>query len=231
MSGPGPLIASGRDADIFACGPGVVLRRTRTGRPLDGEAHVMRLAHDAGYPVPRVHEVSDDGRDLIMDRIDGPTLLDDLATHPWKLKRNADILAGLLSDLHSITIGPDVSLRPAPTGAGPTLIHLDLHPLNVLVSPAGPMVIDWANAAAGVAAVDVAVTWSVVASGEIPGNPVTATLARMLRDRFVDRLIGHFDLDVLRTHLPVAVDWKAADTNLSDGERSAMRELVRVNRR
>ncbi len=231
MTEPGPLIASGRDADIFACGPGLVLRRARTGRSLDREAQVMRLAHDAGYPVPRVHEISDDGTDLVMDRVDGPTLLDDLAGHPWRVRRYADVLADLLDSLHGIAVGPDVSVSPAPTGAGPTLVHLDLHPLNVLISPTGPVVIDWANAALGEAAVDVAVTWMVVASAAIPGNPVARALAQLLQDRFVARLISHFDLDVVRAHLSVAADWKIADANLSDDERARIRDLVRVNPR
>ena len=41
MTEPGPLLASGRDADIFEYGSGLVLRRTRTGRSLEAEARVM----------------------------------------------------------------------------------------------------------------------------------------------------------------------------------------------
>ena len=38
---PGPLLASGRDGDIFEFGPGLVLRRARSGRVIEGEARVI----------------------------------------------------------------------------------------------------------------------------------------------------------------------------------------------
>ncbi|HET8929218.1 MAG TPA: phosphotransferase [Acidimicrobiales bacterium] len=234
MSQPGRLIASGRDADIYDIGKGSVIRRTRTGRPLHHEAHVMGLAHAAGYPVPEVRGISDDGRDLTLERIDGPTLLDELASHPWRVHRSADLLAELLVDLHQISAMPDDtddaghpdSLRSASTGPGPSLIHLDLHPLNVLVSPTGPIVIDWANAGAGVAEVDVAVTWLVMAAAAVPGGAAMAVAGRVLRDRFVQRLLGSFDRAALRRHLPTAAAWKIADANLDADERARMQDLV-----
>lgn len=230
MSEPGPLIASGRDADIYDVGNGSVIRRTRTGRPLHHEAHVMGLAHAAGYPVPEVRGISDDGRDLTLERIDGPTLLDDLAAHPWRVNRSADLLAELLVDLHEIPVAPaedgSDTLRPAATGPGPTLIHLDLHPLNVLASPRGPIVIDWANAGSGVAEDDVAVTWLVMAAAAVPGGAAMAFAGRVLRDRFVRRLLASFDRDELRRHLRTAAVWKIGDANLDAAERGRMQNLV-----
>ena len=38
---PGPLLASGRDGDIFEFGPGRVLRRTKKGRVIEGEARTI----------------------------------------------------------------------------------------------------------------------------------------------------------------------------------------------
>ncbi|HEY2430109.1 MAG TPA: hypothetical protein VGI06_14320, partial [Acidimicrobiales bacterium] len=61
MHEPGEVIASGRDAEIFAYGPGLVLRRARGGRSLAAEARVMEHARRGGFPVPAVHEVADDG--------------------------------------------------------------------------------------------------------------------------------------------------------------------------
>jgi aminoglycoside phosphotransferase (APT) family kinase protein len=233
MTEPGPLLASGRDADIYDVGNGSVLRRARSGRPLHHEARVMQLAHAAGYPVPEVRGISDDGVDLVMERIEGPTLLDDLAARPWRVHSSADLLAGLLRDLHAIEVtpaddGPDHAggLRPATTGPGTSLVHLDLHPLNVLVSPKGPYVIDWANAGAGVAEVDVAVTWVVMAGAAVPGGRVTALLGRALRDRYVRRLLSSFGLEPIRRRLPEAASWKMADVNIDDSERARMQRLV-----
>ena len=231
MDEPGPLLASGRDADIFDVGNGSVLRRARSGRPLHREARVMQLAHAAGYPVPEVHGISDDGVDLVMERVEGPTLLDDLASHPWRVHRFADLLAGLLLDLHAIEVttsadAPDDAVPAASTGAGSSLIHLDLHPLNVLMSPKGPVVIDWANAGAGVAEMDMAVTWVVMAGASVPGGRVTALVGSALRDRYLRRLLRSFDLEVIRRCLPDAAAWKMADANIDDAERAHMQRLV-----
>jgi aminoglycoside phosphotransferase (APT) family kinase protein len=58
-------------------------------------------------------------------------------------------------------------LRPVPgTGAGGArLLHLDLHPFNLLVDEDGTVtgVIDWANARAGDPVLDRARTWSILA--------------------------------------------------------------------
>ncbi len=48
---------------------------------------------------------------------------------------------------------PDVTDAPAglprPFGAAERIVHLDLHPGNVMLTAGGPVVIDWTNVAAG----------------------------------------------------------------------------------
>ena len=66
-----------------------------------------------GYPAPEVFEVSDDGLDMVMQRVDGPTMLDDLGDHPWRLRRYALMLA----DLHT-QLGADPGSRLAPSRSG-----------------------------------------------------------------------------------------------------------------
>src|SRR5687768_4736835 len=82
-------IASGRACDVFAHGDGRVLRRYREGEPRDTarEAEMMRRAEQAGVPVPHVHEVHADA--LVMDRIDGPTMLEAVERRPWQFARHA----------------------------------------------------------------------------------------------------------------------------------------------
>ena len=65
-------LAAGRDADVFGLSGGRVLRRLRHGVVAEHEVDVMRHVAAAGYPVPRVHDV--DGGDIVMDRLDGPTM-------------------------------------------------------------------------------------------------------------------------------------------------------------
>jgi aminoglycoside phosphotransferase len=81
----GPKIAEGRDSEIFDHGPGRVLRIARDGRSLESEAEIMTYVRSQGYPVPDVHEAGDGY--LVMDRIDGPTMLDDAI--PFRIGRNA----------------------------------------------------------------------------------------------------------------------------------------------
>jgi tRNA A-37 threonylcarbamoyl transferase component Bud32 len=40
-----------------------------------GEARTMDYARRHGYPVPAVEEISADGTDLVMERIDGPSMV------------------------------------------------------------------------------------------------------------------------------------------------------------
>ncbi len=234
MSDPGPLLASGRDADVYALGDHAVLRRSRGRRSQQHEADVMRLARAAGYPVPAVLDLRDDGRDLILERIEGPTLLADLVAHPWRVHRVADLLAELLRDLHTITVTPasgpsdhgSRTLTPARTGAGDSLVHLDLHPLNVLASARGPVVIDWTNAGAGEAEADVAVTWLVLHASNPPDGRLLGALARVLRQRLLSRLLRGFDLDAVRRHLDAAAAWKLTDPNVDPAEAERMRRLL-----
>ena len=51
---------------------------------------------------------------------------------------------------------PQIRVAPLP---GDRLVHRDLHPMNVMMTAVGPIVMDWANASAGSPAFDVADTW------------------------------------------------------------------------
>ncbi len=112
----------------------------------------MEHARRHGFPVPEVLDVQSDA--LVLARIEGPTMGALLRRRPWELRAQAASLARLHELLHAIEAPTAVPVA----GPGDRLLHLDLHPENVLVSPAGPVVIDWTNAARGDAALDVALT-------------------------------------------------------------------------
>ena len=76
------LLASGRDGDIFEYGPGLVLRKTRDGRSIAHEARTMQYVAERGYPVPRVDDVRADGTEIVMERIDGPIMVDAMSRQP-----------------------------------------------------------------------------------------------------------------------------------------------------
>jgi aminoglycoside phosphotransferase (APT) family kinase protein len=226
----GALLASGRDSEIFDCGRGLVLRRARSGRSMEKEAKIMRYVARHGYPVPRIEEISTDGSELVMERIDGPTMFAVLTRRPWLLRRNAAMLAALHQRLHAI---PAPEWLDARVGGGDCVIHLDLHPLNVIVSSRGPVLVDWTNSARGVGPTDVALTWLLMTAAEIPGGPVQAALGRALRGMFVRSFLDHFDIEIVRRALPAVGQWKCRDHNMRPSEVAAMRRLItrQANRR
>jgi aminoglycoside phosphotransferase (APT) family kinase protein len=135
-----PLLASGREADVYALDDQRVLRRYRRDADVTGEAAAMRYLAGLGYPIPAVYEAT--GANLVLERLDGPTMAQALATGSLSIADGAAQLAGLLRRLHE--------LPPWPGAApGTSILHLDLHPENVLMSARGPVVIDWCNARPG----------------------------------------------------------------------------------
>lgn len=93
----GPLLASGRDADIFEAGPGIVMRRNREGRSLEGEAEVMEHVRRAGFPTPAVHGIGAQGTELFLERLVGPSMMDVFLRSPLRLPVLAKTLARRVS--------------------------------------------------------------------------------------------------------------------------------------
>jgi aminoglycoside phosphotransferase (APT) family kinase protein len=218
------LIASGRDSDIYAFAPGLVLRRARSGRSLVDEARVMEHARQHGCPVPAVDHVSDDGTDIVMERVDGPSMVDAIGRRPWSLGRHAATLADLHREVHAVPA--PAWLAPAPGPEGDVVVHLDLHPLNVIIGARGPVLIDWSNAARGDADLDVALTWVLLASGGIPEGAVMAHLLGWGRGLFVNAFLRHVDTGAARARLRAAVAWKLGDEHMTPAEQAAMRRLA-----
>jgi aminoglycoside phosphotransferase (APT) family kinase protein len=86
----------------------------------------------------------------------------------------------------------------------------------VLLSPAGPVVIDWTNARAGEPALDVALSWVIArTSGGLPGRV------------FARSFLGAFEREWILQALPEAATLRIADGNLTERERDAVRALLR----
>ena len=149
MVTPARPLASGRDCDVFALADGRVVRRYKDGRSAEDEAELIRAVHALGYPVPRVDEW--DGPRIVMERIEGPTLGEQLFGGAVDADEGARIQADLQRRLHALPWG------------GQSLLHLDFHPLNVLMGPVGPVVIDWTNARPGPPGLDVAMSALILA--------------------------------------------------------------------
>jgi aminoglycoside phosphotransferase (APT) family kinase protein len=217
-------LATGRDSDIFEYGPGLVLRRSREGHSMANEARTMAFMREQGYPVPAVEEVSDDGFDLVMERIEGVTMVEALGKAPWTVRRQGATLADLHRRLHEIEA--PAFLPAAPVGTGTKVIHLDLHPLNVMIGPKGPFVIDWPNARRGDPDVDVGLAWVLMAAGQIPGGGMKARLMGLGRSLLVNSFLSGFDRSAVSRLLPQIVEMKAQDAHLSEAEVAGMWNVV-----
>ena len=213
--GPGPVLARGREAVIHDAGNGRVLRRyLDASRSTELEASVMVHLAEHGFPVPSVVDAA--GPDLLMSRVDGPTMLDDAGRRPWRLRAHARTLADLHHRLHALPVPP--GLR-APFGAPEAILHLDLHPTNVLLGAGGPVVIDWTNVSAGPAAIDEAQTWLLLATSEIPATGLRRRILALARGLFLRALLARLGRDAARSRLPLVAQLRQLDPNVTDAER------------
>ncbi|MBW4716260.1 phosphotransferase [Saccharothrix obliqua] len=204
------LLARGRESDVYLRPDGLLLKRSRAGRDLEPEAALMRYLHARGLPVPRVHDAA--GRDLVMEYVPGPRMSQELDAKPWR----AGALGRELARLHRSL--DDVRAPGFLPGDG-RLLHLDLHPGNVVLGPAGPVVVDWASAQRGDRRVDVALSWLAIAVA--PLRPVK----RLVRSRLVRGFLAGADRGVRRA-MPAAAEIRLARHARDPVEVDAVRRLV-----
>ena len=184
----------------------------------------MSYMREVGYPVPAIEELSDDGFDMVMERIEGVTMVEALGKAPWTVRRQAATLADLHRRLHEFE-APEF-LPAAPVGTGTKVIHLDLHPLNVMIGPKGVFVIDWPNARRGDPDVDVGLAWVLMAAGQIPGGGAKARLMGFGRSLLVNGFLSHFDRDAVAGRLRHIVEMKVQDPHMSADEVAGMWNVV-----
>jgi aminoglycoside phosphotransferase (APT) family kinase protein len=203
---------------IFPHGPHHVVKFHPPGTPrsvVDHELRSLLLARSAGLPVPDAGPVIDvEGRHgLVMERIDGPTMLDVLVVDP----EGVVPLAGLLAELHvavnrcraeslprrrpllPVAIDRSPSLSSAEKAELQALLralreedglcHGDLHPANVILAPDGPRIIDWCDAHAGTAEEEVAHTLWMIAEAPLP--PWVPAFPVAPRDAFAAAFLDH----------------------------------------
>lgn len=223
------VLAAGRASEILALDERRVLRRTPGAADLEREAAVMRSARERGFPVPEVFEVRPDG--LVLERVAGPTMAADLVRHPWRAGAHARTLADLHHRLHRLAPPAGVPARYGAAGAGDVFLHGDLHPLNVLLSPRGPVVVDWTNAGRGPAGADLADVWLVLACARLPGTPPARLAVASVRRYFLRCFLDAAGREEAVACIDLAAAVRGRDPHVDPAERAAMRELVsRVER-
>jgi aminoglycoside phosphotransferase (APT) family kinase protein len=225
VPGPLKLVGAGRHADVYDLGGGRVLRRYRDPAAAAGpEAEVMAHALAHGVPVPEVFDVA--GADIVMEYAAGPTMLQDVTRRPWTLGRHARLLAALHRTVHAV---PALSWLRAPFGDGTVLLHTDLHPGNVILTRAGPRLIDWQGAARGPALADMALTWVLVATSQVPGPLAQRAVGRTGQALFARRYLAAVQ-PLAPGWLAVAARHRLGDTTVRESEAVMLRRLLGSSR-
>ncbi len=219
--GPGRLLAEGRSAAVFLLDDGWVLRRATDPRQdMTTEAAVLRWAARHGVPVPAVRAAA--GPDLVLEHVHGPSMLAALLDDPAAAAAHGQTLAGLHRRLDRVPAPPEL---PAPPGPAGRLLHGDLHPGNVLLAGAGPVLIDWTNAASGPSGLDTATTWLLLACFELPDPESNARLAAARR-QLLDGFLSGIDRSGAAAVLPQVAADRLADRGTTDSERDRIRAFV-----
>ncbi|MFF9647396.1 phosphotransferase [Streptomyces sp. NPDC014622] len=202
----GELLGAGRTADVYALDENWVLRRDRDGMDATHEWAVMSYLSAHGYPVPRLgpRDATTAPCDLVLRRLTGPTMLASLESGDLTASNAATVLAGLLAELHTVP----ARLSPQPEDR---ILHLDLHPGNVMLTPREPVVIDWSDTAEGAPALDRAMTALILARTAV--DPRAGDAASTCALALLNALVPHFSASggIPAAHLAEAAARRTAD--------------------
>jgi thiamine kinase len=231
----GPRLATGGTAELYALEDQRVVKLYWQGASMDAaerEAERTQVAFRLGAPAPQPFEVvSIDGRPgVVFERLEGPSMLALFSQEPHQLDALARQLAELQAGFHArtaqdlptqeehlvrrINLGPLPARHKPPVLArlreledGHALCHGDLHPGNVIMTRAGPRIIDWFDATIGNPAGDLARTCLLLQYARLPrASEAERRVFEALRERFLDAYLTHY-----RALLPAVgellVDW------------------------
>ncbi len=153
---------------------------------------------------------------IIYERIQGSSLLRQFEPTKESFVRNAKILAQVHFGLHRIKVAYPPNLKAELTHKvqrsahlserqkqivtdkirvlqdGQDLCHYDLHPDNILMSPDGPVVIDWMNVLVGNRLADVARTSMMLQSHAVPPDAPSWLVERELRLLYHQHYISEY---------------------------------------
>lgn len=210
-----PPIAVGRTAEIYPYADGKVLKLFLPTIPqawIDKEIEIGRYIQEVQLPVPKVYErVEINNRvGIVYERIEGPSLLKELATKPWNVVRYGRLLAKLHMQIHEVQAPAELETqREWATGGIPTsgkiaadlkarilqllgalpdgniLCHGDFHPGNIIITSNGPVIIDWMTVSQGVPGGDVARTSTILEAAKAPEGTPLRWLLEWIRKLFL----------------------------------------------
>ncbi len=187
-------IAYGRTAEIYPWMDGKILKLYYDWCPHNWVDHEARLAYAVvagGIPSPRAEQIVEvqNRRGLVYERVEGVSMLVEMNTQPWRIIHYSRLLAELQVRINQLKVPGLPAYREELRSAiqktthlaenqrekalhalerlpdGETICHGDFHPGNVLITPKGPVVIDWMTATSGNPWADVARTSLLITIG------------------------------------------------------------------
>ncbi len=208
-------IAEGRTAEIFLYENGKVLKLFFATIPkswIDRETDIGQYIQEMKLPVPKVYGnvQLNDREGIIYEKIEGSSLLNELARKPWAVGNYARMLANLHAQIHAVSAPPNLEsqkewakggiaksnklpkdlqgeiihlLNALPVGN--QLCHGDFHPGNIIVTTSGPIIIDWMTASKGAAIGDVARTSIILEAAKAPEGTPMRWLLEWVRKYFL----------------------------------------------
>ncbi len=229
-------IHGGWDTTIWkvACqGKHYALRLYRPGRMRAArhEVAMIRAAAAAGVEVPEIHAegVWEDRPAMLLSWCDGRPLMQEMRRRPWNIRELGYRFGQRQAVMHQLDVdvpgvgahdwitmlGPiDETLHAGIVNASSTscrLLHLDYHPLNVMVMGRRiGCILDWTNSSIGDPRADVARTWSILRLMPLtPGRPepVTEAARRLLAAGW---LRGYEDVAGPLQNMVIFKAWAAA---------------------
>lgn len=216
----GQPIGQGRTAEIFEWGGGKALKLYFDWVPeawVNLEARVTKTVFDAGIPAPQMYDIVEfEGRlGIVLERVEGPSMLDCFIGQPWKLWIFANLFAELHAKIHSCKVEglssqherlaktiregelsddtKEAALKVlAELPQGQSLCHFDFHPGNVIMTRRGPVIIDWMAATQGNPLSDVARTLLLLELGSPPPGTRGKRLLDLARSLFVSTYMKRY---------------------------------------
>lgn len=217
---------------------------------------MARTVFESGYPVPAVYGIVEvHGRHgIVYERVDGPSMLQELMSKPRELEHFAGMFAELHAKMHSSQIkglsSQHQKLKAKIRNAKPlseeqrnaalkalyqlpddnALCHGDFHPDNILMSSQGPAVIDWNDATQGNPYADIARTLLLLQQGE-PVQPFELDAEQIvsMRSLFIDIYLRQYT-QIRSISLKNIESWRLPVTaaRLSEGIKEGESRLLSI---